>query len=297
MAVFYVLQPRARKQLRDQIIFHDCSENPRSPTAEIQIVFDNEDSRLPVDSNEVTVKWIMGSKKDCIFINGKSSTPENWYNILKVAGLTRNNYFAIQQGETQRLALTSPRDRLKLLQEFAGVSIYDVKMNLALKLNDDSHKKLDDSNEMFAKLSLEAEKLEEQSGDLAEFKNLDRKRQSLQYVMTCREMTDTEKKLEKAKEKTKDSDLDTLVNNLREEEEVKKRLEMEMKKTNFTVETKKKEKFTLVDELNAQIAQLHSLDAEIETRYEQAEEIEETRKRVKQTKSKLGFRFKSDAQG
>jgi hypothetical protein len=40
----------------------------------------------------------MGTKKDAIFLNDKSTTVENWDNILKTAGFLRGNCFVIHQG-------------------------------------------------------------------------------------------------------------------------------------------------------------------------------------------------------
>jgi hypothetical protein len=40
----------------------------------------------------------MGTKKDVLFLNDKSTTVENWDNILKTAGFLRGNCFVIHQG-------------------------------------------------------------------------------------------------------------------------------------------------------------------------------------------------------
>ena len=103
MAIYYVLQPKARKQIRDLTLFHEVALDTTVsgfPFAEIEIVFNDEDHRFPtIGTDIVKLKWVMGTKKDSIFLNEKAITLENWDNLLKTAGFLRGNCFVIHQGE------------------------------------------------------------------------------------------------------------------------------------------------------------------------------------------------------
>ena len=63
------------------------------------IYFEIKDHRFPTIATDVVkIKWTMGTKKDVLFLNDKSTTVENWDNILKTAGFLRGNCFVIHQG-------------------------------------------------------------------------------------------------------------------------------------------------------------------------------------------------------
>ena len=103
MAIYYILQPKTRKQIRDLKLFHEVTLDTSAPglsSAEIEIVFNNEDRRFPtIGTDNVKVKWLMGTKKDSLFLNEKTITLENWDNMLKTAGFLRGNCFVIHQGK------------------------------------------------------------------------------------------------------------------------------------------------------------------------------------------------------
>ena len=66
------------------------------------------------------MSWNFGNKKDILHVNGKPTPIEQWNSLLKSAGMLRENFFYIHQGETNQLAMSSPRDRLRMLEAFAG---------------------------------------------------------------------------------------------------------------------------------------------------------------------------------
>ena len=62
--------PRASSR---QALLHDGDGGEQLVSAYVEITLDNTDERLPVDSNEVTIRRQVGAKKDEYFVNMKKS--------------------------------------------------------------------------------------------------------------------------------------------------------------------------------------------------------------------------------
>jgi len=62
--------PRASSR---QALLHDGDGGEQIVSAYVEITLDNSDERLPVESNEVTIRRQVGAKKDEYFVNMKKS--------------------------------------------------------------------------------------------------------------------------------------------------------------------------------------------------------------------------------
>jgi structural maintenance of chromosome 3 (chondroitin sulfate proteoglycan 6) len=99
-----------------------------------EVVFDNSDGRLSVDSDEVVVRRTIGLKKDEFFLQRKRATKREIASLLEGAGFSKGNpYYIIQQGKVNALCMMSALERLELLKEVAGCTVYDEKRADSLK--------------------------------------------------------------------------------------------------------------------------------------------------------------------
>jgi len=99
-----------------------------------ELVFDNSDGRLSVDSDEVVVRRTIGLKKDEFFLQRKRATKREIASLLEGAGFSKGNpYYIVQQGKVNALCTMSSLDRLELLKEVAGCTVYDEKRADSLK--------------------------------------------------------------------------------------------------------------------------------------------------------------------
>lgn len=82
-----------------QALLHEGT-GPRALSAYVEIIFDNTDGRLPVDSEEVAIRRVIGAKKDQYFLNKKMVTRTDVMNLLESAGFSRSNpYYIVKQGK------------------------------------------------------------------------------------------------------------------------------------------------------------------------------------------------------
>lgn len=117
---FNHLRPEQR-----QALLHEGT-GPRVISAYVEIIFDNSDNRLPIDKKEVSLRRVIGSKKDQYFLSKKMVTKGDVVNLLESAGFSRSNpYYIVKQGKINQMATAPDSHRLKLLREVAGTRVYD----------------------------------------------------------------------------------------------------------------------------------------------------------------------------
>eukprot|EP00127_Corallochytrium_limacisporum_P000324 Clim_evm19s11 gene=Clim_evmTU19s11 len=158
-------------------------------SAYVEIVFDNSDGRLPVDKQEVTLRRSIGAKKDEYFLDKRHITKQEVENLLEAAGFSRSNpYYIVQQGKINALATAKDADRLDLLKEVAGTTVYDQKRENSMRI-------LDETEAKRAKIEGLAEYIEERLGELNAEKDeldkyikLERDKSCIEYVTYKKEL-------------------------------------------------------------------------------------------------------------
>lgn len=137
---FVLLGPRF-SLLRQEDKQHLLHEGAGSSVlaAYVEIIFDNADGRLAVESDEVVLRRTMGLKKDEFFLNRKRVQKTEVQSLLERAGFSKSNpYYVVQQGKVANLCIMKDSDRLELLKEIAGTNVYDDKRSESLKLLQDA---------------------------------------------------------------------------------------------------------------------------------------------------------------
>ncbi len=110
--------------------------------AYVEIVFDNSDGRLSVETDEVILRRTVGLKKDEYFLNRKRVLKTEIQSLLESAGFSKSNpYYIVQQGKVSNLCVMKDKDRLNLLKEIAGTTVYEERRQESLQLILDANNK------------------------------------------------------------------------------------------------------------------------------------------------------------
>ena len=111
-------------------------------SAYVEIVFDNADGRLPVEREEVRLRRNIGLKKDEYYLDKKHVTRAEVVNLLESAGFSLTNpYYVVQQGKIMKMATMQDEERLDLLKEIGGTSVFEAKRKESLKGLDETKSK------------------------------------------------------------------------------------------------------------------------------------------------------------
>jgi chromosome segregation protein len=111
-----------RGKRMDEVIYAGGERRGRASVAEVTIVIDNSDGRLPVDYSEVAIRRRLdrGGQSD-YFLNGSRVRRRDLLDLLASTGLTTDSYAIVDQRDIESIISSSPDQRRALIEEAAQV--------------------------------------------------------------------------------------------------------------------------------------------------------------------------------
>jgi chromosome segregation protein len=111
-----------RGRTMDEVIYAGGERAAKASQAEVALVLDNRDRRLPVDYEEVELKRRVerGGSSD-YYLNGSRVRRRDLMHLLASTGLTTDSYSIVNQGDIEAIVTASPEQRRQLLEEAAQV--------------------------------------------------------------------------------------------------------------------------------------------------------------------------------
>ncbi len=136
-ALCFVLGKSSSKQLRAEkssnLIYNGGKTKQPAKAAEVSIVFDNKNKVFPLPEDEIKISRIVrqdGASK--YKINGKTKTRQEILELLGAAKINPDGYNIILQGDIVRLVEMNTVERRQLIEEIAGIGVYEEKKQQAL---------------------------------------------------------------------------------------------------------------------------------------------------------------------
>ncbi|MHB1640703.1 MAG: AAA family ATPase, partial [Candidatus Dormibacteria bacterium] len=125
-AIRLVLGGASARELRgqrlDQVIFSGGERRAALGMAEVTVVFDNEDGRMPVDDVEVALsRRVYRDGASEFRRNGQRIRLRDVGRLLDATGLAQAGYAIIAQNDIESIIRASPAQRRHLVEEAAGV--------------------------------------------------------------------------------------------------------------------------------------------------------------------------------
>mmetsp|Transcript_23269 Transcript_23269/g.34155 ORF Transcript_23269/g.34155 Transcript_23269/m.34155 type:complete len:1343 (-) Transcript_23269:210-4238(-) len=195
---FVLVAPRfatLRQEDRQHLLHEGAGSSVMA--AYVEIVFDNADGRLSVDSDEVILRRTIGHKKDEFFLNRKRIQKSEVISLLESAGFSKSNpYYIVQQGKVANLCLMKDSDRLNLLKEIAGTTVYEERRAESLKILADTTNKQDRIVEVLSFIEERLDELEKEKEELTKYDYLDKRRRALQFMLYDKELSKVTAQLE-----------------------------------------------------------------------------------------------------
>jgi len=136
-ALCFVLGKSSSKQLRAEksanLIYNGGKTKQPGKEAEVSIVFDNKNKVFPLPEDEIKVSRIVRADGAGKYkINGKTKTRQEIIELLGMAKIDPDGYNIILQGDIVRLVEMSPIERRQIIEEIAGIGVYEEKKQQAL---------------------------------------------------------------------------------------------------------------------------------------------------------------------
>lgn len=131
-AIRWVLGEQSMKSLRgaksEDVIFAGTQSRKSLGFAEVSIIFDNSDGKLPIEYTEVTVtRKIYRTGESGYFINKTPCRLKDIQELFMDTGIGKDGYSIIGQGKIDEILSNKSEDRRHIFEEAAGIVKYRVR--------------------------------------------------------------------------------------------------------------------------------------------------------------------------
>ena len=313
-ALLFVFGGSSKKEMRSDLltdlIFNGGKNGRQAEHAKVNVILDNSNKEFHgIEENEVSISRKVDKNGKSIYrINGKASTREEVLNVLALVKFRQDGFNIIPQGRILEVVGASNEDRLSLINDISGISVFEDKKSKAMN----EMKKVEDNISKIETVLNEKQKLmsqlEKEKTRAVEFQELKNKYASLlsKQSIIKRDAVDSELKaiLEKLKETEKGNEqlsaelskLNEKVKEINEEvDAINTKAEAEGEKEILDAENKAKEFDSELVRLNAVLKndneQLNNIISSIEELSKSQEEIKKQIKEEEEEKKKLEERI------
>lgn len=166
-------------------------------TAYVEVILDNSDRRIPIDNDQVSIRRLIGVKKDDWLLDGRHSTKAEIFGLLEGAGFAKTSpYYIVQQGKVGELTLMSDVQRLGLLKDISGAGVYDERRAESVKIMSDTASRRSRTQGLITEIQEKLKSLEGEQRELRECENLEGRKRTLEYVLADREWRAAQDRIE-----------------------------------------------------------------------------------------------------
>ena len=153
-----------RGKKTEDMIFSGSEHRPRAGMASAEIVFDNASSWLPVDFAEVAItRRAYRDGHNDYLLNGQQVRLRDMNELLAASGLSERTYTILGQGLVDASLALKADERRRLFEEAAGVGLYRVRREDALKRLENTQRNLERVLDIMAELEPRLKSLERQA--------------------------------------------------------------------------------------------------------------------------------------
>ncbi|MBI4447520.1 chromosome segregation protein SMC [Candidatus Woesearchaeota archaeon] len=136
-ALCFVLGKGSTKDLRAEksanMIYNGGKKGSPAKDAEVAITFDNSQKNFPLEANEIAVSRVVKQSGVSTYrINGEVRTKQQVLDLLKTARIDPDGHNIILQGDIVQFTEMKPVEKRELVEEVAGISMYEEKKEKSL---------------------------------------------------------------------------------------------------------------------------------------------------------------------
>ena len=273
-AIRWVLGEQSMKSLRgsksEDIIFAGTESRKSLGFAEVSIIIDNTDGKLPIEYSEVTVtRRLYRSGETGYFINKAPCRLKDVLELFMDTGIGKDGYSIIGQGKIDEILSNKSEDRRNIFEEAAGIVKYRVRKAESEKKLEQTKVNLLRINDILSEIEGNIEPLKNQAEKAKKFLSLREELKSIEIGLFLHNIDTYKQRIE---EVVKDIE----IMNSQCENEEKEQEEKQQLKDRLKIE---------VDELINKIEEMQNLSFESTNKIEKLNsEINVTQNRIDNNK-------------
>ncbi len=206
-ALCFVLGRLSIKSIRaakaSHLIFSGNKQYKGANEGFVEIAFDNSDKSFALDNEEITIKRIVRKNGQSIYkINNEVKTRQEVLELLGQAGIDPHGFNIILQGEIERFVKMPADERRKVLEEVAGISIYEMRKEKSMRELEKTGEKLKQINAILRERTNYLRNLENEREQALRFKKLQETVKRCKASIINRNIHEKEKELKSLLEKS-----------------------------------------------------------------------------------------------
>ena len=207
-AIRWVLGEQSMKSLRgsksEDVIFAGTQARKSLGFAEVSMVIDNADGKLPIEYSEVTVtRKIYRSGETGYFINKVPCRLKDVLELFMDTGIGKDGYSIIGQGKIDEILSNKSEDRRKIFEEAAGIVKYRTRKAESEKKLEQTKLNLLRINDILAEIETNIEPLKMQSEKAKKYLDLREELKNIEVGLFLHNISEYKEKLEKIVEDIK----------------------------------------------------------------------------------------------
>lgn len=206
-ALCFVLGKTSAKALRTEksanLIYNGGKSKKPAKQAEVSLYFDNSKKVFPTDEKEVKISRIVKPKGHSIYkINDEKRTRMQIMELLSLAQINPNGYNIILQGDITRFVSMPPEERRILVEQIAGISVYEEKKQKAINELNKVDEKLKEAGIILAERSSQLKELKKEKDQAIKYHDLTHKIKVNKASLLHKKLTRKNKEKQEFEEKS-----------------------------------------------------------------------------------------------
>ncbi|MDP3881366.1 MAG: chromosome segregation SMC family protein [Nanoarchaeota archaeon] len=165
--------------------------------ASVELVFDNTDRAFSIDQDEVTIKRAVKYNGQSVYkINDELKTRIEIIEMLAQAGIDPHGFNLILQGQIQAVVKMHPEERRKIIEEVAGISIYELRKEKSLHELEKTEEKLKEVSAILRERTVYMRNLDKERSQALRFKELESSVKRIKGSIVHKKLEDKQRELE-----------------------------------------------------------------------------------------------------
>lgn len=291
-AICFVLGKLSIKSMRAEksanLIFLGTKQYKPAQEASVKLIFDNTDKTFFLPDKEVSIEKLVRKTGQSIYkINNQTKTRQEVLELLGQAGIDPNGFNIVLQGEIDSIVKMHPEERRGIIEEVAGISIYELRKEKSLRELEKTDEKLKQVEITLGERTVYLKTLEEERKQALKFKKLQQDKNSYKASIIKRRLIEKKRKISSVEEQRDGKDKEKAKLKGQEQEIMKKisELEEEIKKINSQVQ---KSSGIQQENLNREISDLRAELAGLDVRKTgEVEKIDEVLSKITELEKEL----------
>ena len=192
----------------------------------VELVFDNSDGAFGINSTEVSIKRILRRNGLSIYkINNETKTRQELIELIAQAGIDPNGFNIVLQGNITELVKMGPDERRKIIEDVAGISVYETRKAKSLLELDRTEEKLKEVSAILREKNSYLKNLEKDRQDALNYQKIEQMIKKCKATVIFKTIKEREKELwavekilegnkketEERKRKIKDKDIEVKI--------------------------------------------------------------------------------------